>query len=44
LTGRKGVGWVGGAIQGILQVDRSGDTDDSGKLDSLVTKSVLVDA
>jgi len=38
-----GGGGFGGEIQRIIQVDRSGDTDDSSKLDSLVTKSVFVD-
>jgi len=41
VRGGKGVGGSGGAIQRIIQVDRSGETDDSIKPGSLVTKSVL---
>jgi len=40
-VGRGSRGW--GEIRWIIQVDRSGETDDASKLDSFVTKSVLVD-
>jgi len=43
VRGGKGVGGFGGEIQRIIQIDRSGETDDSTKPDSIVTNSVPVD-